>query len=269
MRFARRRNWTHPTKTPHAPPLQPGRRLLRAASLFAGVGGFDLGLCSIMETSLYVERDEACVTVLEKLQNTGHLPRGKIVRDVRAVTQVDLRGIDMLVGGFPCPDIAVAGARLGFQGERSVLFHAFVEAAIRSQAPFVFVENVAAIVGKGMEDVFKEVVQLLAAAGYVNLRWCVIRAEHVGSPQCRKRWFLLGWRTAANLERLQHLVAGMDHAESQAMARAPWNATAKVAYEDMLLQKKPPDAFERMRQMGNCVVPQCALLAFRLLVHGT
>ena len=67
----------------------------------------------------------------------------------------DLQNIDIVVGGFPCPDIAIAGKKAGFSGKRSVLFKHVVKVAVLSQASFVFLENVAN--SQDMQPVFADV----------------------------------------------------------------------------------------------------------------
>ena len=69
----------------------------------------------------------------------------------------DLQNIDIVVGGFPCPDIAIAGKKKGFSGKRSVLFKHVVKVAVLSQASFVFLENVANILSQDMQPVFADV----------------------------------------------------------------------------------------------------------------
>ena len=69
----------------------------------------------------------------------------------------DLQSIDIVIGGFPCPDIAIAGKKAGFSGNRSVLFKHVVKVAVLSQASFVFLENVANILSQDMQPVFADV----------------------------------------------------------------------------------------------------------------
>ena len=80
----------------------------------------------------------------------------------------DLQNIDIVVGGFPCPDIAIAGKKAGFSGNRSVLFKHVVKVAVLSQAPFVFLENVANILSQDMKPVFADVPKVMLQRIYIS-----------------------------------------------------------------------------------------------------
>ena len=85
---------------------------MEAISLFAGVGGFELGFERAgIETILQAEQDEKCQHVLER-----HWPEVERVTDVRDITTGTA---DLIYGGFPCQDVSVAGRREGLGGERS------------------------------------------------------------------------------------------------------------------------------------------------------
>ena len=75
----------------------------------------------------------------------------------------DLQNIDIVTGGFPCPDIAIAGKKRGFSGKRSVLFKHVVKVAVLSKASFVFffLENVANILSRDMQPVFADVPKVM------------------------------------------------------------------------------------------------------------
>ena len=87
-------------------------------SLFAGIGGFDLGFESAgFTTKWQVEIDPYCQRVLAK-----NFPHAKRYVDIRTVTGEQLGYVDVLCGGFPCQDISNAGLRAGIEGERSGLW---------------------------------------------------------------------------------------------------------------------------------------------------
>ncbi len=87
---------------------------MKFVSLFAGIGGLDLGLERAgHECVLQVELDDYCRRVLEK-----HWPDVRRIADVHDVTAADCAGADMLVGGFPCQPVSLAGKRLGTDDER-------------------------------------------------------------------------------------------------------------------------------------------------------
>ena len=94
--------------------------MIRIGSLFAGIGGFELGLeraISGSETIWQVEREPFCQKVLKK-----HWPNATIYDDVRTVGSHNLESVDILCGGFPCQDISTAGKGKGLEGEKSGLW---------------------------------------------------------------------------------------------------------------------------------------------------
>jgi hypothetical protein len=88
-------------------------RALTHGSLFAGIGGFDLGFERAgMKSVWQVEIDPFCRKVLEK-----HFPHAERFHDVRQVGAGNLVRVDVISGGFPCQDISSAGRRAGSQKE--------------------------------------------------------------------------------------------------------------------------------------------------------
>src|SRR5256885_1463792 len=106
-----------------------GRRLTHG-SLFAGIGGLDLGFERAgIKTVWQVEIDEYCRRVLEK-----HFPEAERFRDIRECGAHNLRAVDILSGGFPCQDIAYCGFGAGLAGERSGLWYEYAR-IIRELGP--------------------------------------------------------------------------------------------------------------------------------------
>ena len=90
-------------------------------SLFAGIGGLDLGLERAgMECRWQVEIDEFCRKVLAK-----HWPEVPKYGDIGKLTGEELEPVDLICGGFPCQDLSQAGRRAGLEGDRSGLWFEF------------------------------------------------------------------------------------------------------------------------------------------------
>jgi len=151
-------------------------------SLFSGIGGMDLGLeWAGWECRWQVEIDDYCRRVLER--HWPDVPRYGDVRDVTALPYVDL-----IAGGFPCQDISVAGKGVGIEGSRSGLWGEF-NRLIRVVRPrFVLVENVPALLGRGLGRVLGD----LAESGY-DAEWDCIPAAAVGAPHLRDRIFIVAY----------------------------------------------------------------------------
>lgn len=90
----------------------------------------------------------------------------------------------IISAGFPCQGISNAGRRKGLADERSGIWRNVCEGVGVVRPRYVFLENVAAIRSRGLD----QVVQDLAAIGY-GIRWTCIRASDVGAPHVRDRWF--------------------------------------------------------------------------------
>ncbi len=158
---------------------------LKVGSLFAGIGGIELGLewTGGFETVWQVEIDEYARRVLEK-----HWPNVRRWDDVRTFPPepVDEWRCDLICGGFPCQDISNAGKRAGLDGERSGLWTDYVRVVCALRPRYILVENVAALLERGMGRVLGD----LAKSGY-DAEWQVLPASAFGAPHQRERLFFV------------------------------------------------------------------------------
>lgn len=157
--------------------------MLTVGSLFAGIGGLELGLerTGGFKTVWQVENDEFARQVLER-----RWPDVERFGDVCKVRASELRRPDLLCGGFPCQDLSFAGRGEGIGGARSGLWWEF-HRIIRDLAPsLVLVENVPALLYRG----FGVVLGSLASIGY-DAEWDCIPAAAVGAPHRRDRLFIV------------------------------------------------------------------------------
>lgn len=156
---------------------------VKIGSLFAGIGGFELGLersWGNAETIWQVERDTFCQSILLK-----HWPQSIIYNDVKDITKDKVKPVDVLIGGFPCQDISTAGNQKGvYDGEKSSLWWEMWRIVGDLRPRIVIMENVANIIRLGGADV----VGSLAQIGY-DCEWTVISARQFGAPHLRERWF--------------------------------------------------------------------------------
>jgi len=163
---------------------------LTLGSLFSGIGGFELGFerTGQIKTIWQVEIDDYCRRVLAK-----HWPAVQRFAHIRDVGAHNLPYADILCGGFPCQDISNAGKRAGIDGERSGLWSEYARVirelcSVQRGPRYVVVENVAALLGRGMERVLGD----LAACGY-DAEWQSIRASDVGAPHRRERIWIVAY----------------------------------------------------------------------------
>jgi len=159
---------------------------LKLIDLFSGGGGFSYAAEKLVggyETIQFVEIDPYCQKVINK-----HWPNVPIHDDIRTY-KAEPYPADVVVGGFPCTDISVAGKGLGITKEtRSGLFYELMRVVCVVRPKYVILENVAAILNNGMGIVLGE----LSKARY-DAEWATFRAsDFVRACHHRDRWWLIG-----------------------------------------------------------------------------
>lgn len=166
--------------------------MLNVLDLFAGIGGFSLGLerTGGFRTVAFCEIDKKAQRVLNK-----HWPDTPIFDDVSALTK-DLIDetvgvpVHVITGGFPCQDISLAGKGAGLEGERSGLWFQFHRLIKEIQPRYAIIENVSALRSRGLEVVLGG----LAEIGY-DAEWHCIPASAVGAPHRRDRVWIVAYPT--------------------------------------------------------------------------
>lgn len=155
---------------------------LRHLDIFAGIGGFSLGLqrAGLTKPVCFVEIDPFCQRVLEQ-----HWPGTPCDDDVR--TREFTEGeADVITGGFPCQDLSLAGLGTGLSGARSGLYRHAIRAVRLVRPLYAILENVAALLGRGLGTVLGD----LAEIGY-DAEWHCIPASTVGAPHQRDRVWII------------------------------------------------------------------------------
>ena len=181
------------------------------ASLFSGIGGFDLAAEWAGWTNLFnCEIDPFCRRVLQY-----HFPNATQYTDIRDTDFTVWRGqVDVLTGGFPCQPFSLAGKRQGTDDPR----HLWPEMlrAIREIRPrWVVGENVRGILSWNGGMVFEQVCADLEAAGY-EVQPFVLPACGVGAPHRRDRVWFVAHLTDAGSETLRERSVGVLPDESAA-----------------------------------------------------
>lgn len=226
---------------------------MNVLDLFSGIGGFSLGLERAgMRTVAFCERDEFCRRVLDR-----HWPGVPVLEDVRAAT---FPAADIITAGFPCQDVSDAGnrsIRAGIAGERSGLFWEVVRAIRLVRPRFIMLENVAALLRRGMGTVLGA----LAESGH-DAEWDCIPAFAVGAPCRRDRLVIVAEPHGEGQRRLEERnifaeagfspprrrhVDGLDLVED-----GPWSARPELCRVDYGL----PGTVDRLSALGNSFVPK-------------
>ena len=202
----------------------------RVAELFAGVGGFRLGLeqsgwqvvwSNQWEPSTRVQHASECY--VKKFGDEGHVC-DDIAEVVKPPKSAEIPDIELLVGGFPCQDYSVAkplSMAAGIQGKKGVLWWSIYDMLDLKRPPFVLLENVDRLLKspanqRGRD--FAIILSCLAQLGYVA-EWRVVNAAEYGFPQRRRRVFLYAHR--------------LDHCGYQ------WHAIRRL-YKDGVMAKALP-----------------------------
>ena len=168
------------------------------ASLFSGIGGFDLAAEWAGWTNAFnCEIDPFCQKILKY-----HFPDAKQYRDIKTTDFAVWRGrIDVLTGGFPCQPFSLAGKRKGTEDERHLWPEMF--RAIQQIRPrWIVGENVFGIVNWSEGMVFEQVCSDMETEGY-EIQPFIFPACAVGAPHRRDRCWFVAHRADARIETMQ------------------------------------------------------------------
>lgn len=245
--------------------------MLRVLDLFSGIGGFSLGLERAgMKTVAFVEREPFCQRVLAK-----HWPEVPIYDDVKTY-RGDEHECDVVCGGFPCQDISFAGRGAGLAGERSGLWSEMARIIGVARPRYVIVENVAALLGRGLGTVLGD----LAEIGY-DAEWHCIPASYVGAPHRRDRvWIVAYPKQEQRFRALFQIDDGKKATRRIQAIRCPHGDGPEVGTEMRSIPGKWLDqsSIERMADgvsdwphrlgaLGNAVVPQIPEMIGRAILE--
>ena len=159
---------------------------LRFIDLFAGIGGFRLGLESLGIECVYTSEWNKRAQEVYKM-NFNETPDG----DITKVKESDIPPHDILCGGFPCQAFSVAGKRLGFNDTRGTLFFDVARIVKYHRPSVVFLENVKNFLGHDSGRTMQTVKATLEDLGY-SVSFKVLRSSDYGVPQARERVFIIG-----------------------------------------------------------------------------
>jgi len=167
-------------------------------SCFSGVGGLE-GSDSALA---FCESDEQAQIVLRRRH-----PEAKIHDDIATFQPPKA---EVVLGGWPCQDISVAGNQAGLTGERSGLFYELLRVAEKSNCRALVAENVANLLrldnGKEFESVLKDI----RKAGFDFISWRVLNSREFGIPHQRRRVFLVASKSRHDAESLHRALPSQE-----------------------------------------------------------
>jgi DNA (cytosine-5)-methyltransferase 1 len=265
---------------------------MTVGSLFAGIGGLDLGAERAGFNVIWqCEKDDYCTKILNK-----HWPDTPVYDDVQTLYTGDgqtPKRPDILCGGFPCQDISYAGKGAGLDGERSGLWWEFARTISVVGPRYVVVENVPALINRGLNAVLG----WFATHGY-DAEWQIVSAAAMGAPHIRERLFIVAYpdssRWGAQQRRVskgksdtagkRETMANSDSTGCDSSRRTGEEVFKSRSFERFArccrsqngrqwstqpevgrLADGVPDRVDRLRGLGNAVVPLVAEFVFRCI----
>ena len=198
-----------------------------------------------------------------------HFPNARLYGDVATVHASDVEPVDVLCSGSPCQDISFAGLGEGLEGQRSGLYRHWIRLLGDLRCPYGVMENVSALLVRGLGTVLGA----LSNIGY-DAEWVSFPASRLGAPHVRHRTWILAYPHGTGG---QGLVTSADfspsgswrwHGETdlQSIAAAPFERGDR--WPQPLLRRMDDGLsgrVDRLRLMGNAIVPQAAEVIFRAI----
>ncbi|MBR1551776.1 MAG: DNA (cytosine-5-)-methyltransferase [Muribaculaceae bacterium] len=182
-----------------------GKNTIKVVELFAGVGGFRIGLEGASDAYETIwnnqwepstQHQDASLVYRARFGSKGHSNK-----DINLVTTMEIPDHDLLVGGFPCQDYSVAASLSrsgGIEGKKGILWwqiYRILNEKGDKRPKYIFFENVDRLLNspatqRGRD--FAIILASLADLGYV-VEWRIINAADYGMPQRRRRTYIVGY----------------------------------------------------------------------------
>ncbi len=213
---------------------------IRVVELFAGVGGFRIGLEGASDAYETIwnnqwepstQHQDASLVYRARFGSKGHSNK-----DINLVATNEIPDHDLLVGGFPCQDYSVAATLSksgGIEGKKGVLWwqiYRILNEKGDKRPQYIFFENVDRLLNspatqRGRD--FAIILASLADLGYI-VEWRIINAADYGMPQRRRRTYIVGYQknsaVAQKIERMEDWVE-FDGVMAKAFEFRPKNGT--------------------------------------------
>ena len=191
---------------------------IRVVELFAGVGGFRVGMERASSSYKVVwsnqwepstKRQDASLIYCRRFGSDGHSNE-----DISAVPTAEIPDCDLLCGGFPCQDYSVATTLSrsgGIEGKKGVLWwqiYRILEEKGEKRPKYLMLENVDRLLNSPATQRGRDFAIILASLsdlGY-TVEWRVINAAEYGMPQRRRRTYIVAYKNDTNLHRQFYVV---------------------------------------------------------------
>jgi len=246
---------------------------LKHGSLFSGIGGFDLAAEWMGWDNVFqCEIDEWCITRLNK-----NFPNVKRYKDIKTFNANEYKGkIDILTGGYPCQPFSVAGSQKAKKDDRH-LWPYMYERIKEIEPTWIICENVHGHIELGLDEVLLD----LANIGYTTMPF-IVPATSKGANHNRRRVYIVAYSAINGLNESSPTFSDgktNDHSKKRQNensdnercsslrttmewgSQTPWGwgiEPPNIRVDDGL-----PDRMDRIKGLGNAIVPQVALELFK------
>ena len=240
---------------------------MKFISLFAGIGGLDLGLERAgMECVAQVENDSFCQKVLTK-----HWPDVPKFGDIKDVGKHNLPKADLICGGFPCQPHSTAGKQKGEKDDRD-LWPEYFRVIKELRPAWVIGENVPGIRTTILDKVLSDLESEKYSTVTIDIPACAFNAPHK-----RNRYFILAHSDREGWERIlrNHPKRVIENIEWKAESGALGSLRDYISQLEKRLGEPCvrgnddgiPSRVDRLRGLGNAVVPQVAEFIGKILME--
>lgn len=225
--------------------------MLKLLDLFSGIGGFSLAASwtGQIQTVGFCEIEPFCQRILRK-----HWPEVPIFPDIKELRGRDIGPVDIVSGGFPCQPFSCAGKRKGKEDDRYLwpeMFRVIQEA----RPTWVIGENVANIVNMGLQDALSD----LESGGF-EVQIFNMPACGVGAPHERQRIWILAHSESARQH--NNIFRGRNH-----LCKSQKNLWGEFSPGSLRMANGVSSRVDRIRGLGNAIVPQVAYEIFKAIVN--
>jgi DNA (cytosine-5)-methyltransferase 1 len=229
---------------------------LKAADLFAGIGGVRIGFESAGFEIVYSNDIDKKAAETYRL-NFGDIDESDLLDVIKEenINRVP-ENFDILLAGFPCQPFSVAGRRLGFGDEkRGNLLFAVVDVLKARQPKAIFLENVKNLRYHDDEKTFKKVREVLEGVGYKIAPQVLNSMEYGNVPQTRERIYIVGFKSQKHLDNFkfpekQPLTASISSIqEKQADEKYYYTDKDEIIYPKLKKEVKRTDRFYQYRRI--------------------
>ena len=162
---------------------------IKVASLFSGIGGFEVGLKNSKLNADVVFASEIDENARKSyISNWGN---NNFEGDITKVNEHDVPAHDLLLAGFPCQSFSIAGKQRGFEDIRGTLFFDVARILNAKKPQYILLENVKNLISHDKTTTIRKILHTLNEIGY-TVDFTIINSCEAGVPQNRDRTYIFG-----------------------------------------------------------------------------